>query len=84
MTARGCQALVVDMVVESRRPRRGHHVEIDGNQRPEWANCASVTATLTPSRHRALAEALLVAADEYGQMAGYGLITVLNQLVFPL
>jgi hypothetical protein len=33
---------------------------------------------------RALAEALLVAADEYGQMAGYGLITVLNQLVFPL
>ena len=33
-------------------------------------------------RTRALAQALLVAADEYEQMAGYDLITVLNNSCF--
>jgi hypothetical protein len=33
---------------------------------------------------RALAQALLVAADEHEQMAGYDQITILNNLVFRL
>ena len=41
-----------------------------------------VTSTLTPSRPALWAQALLVAAEEYEQMAGYDQVTVLNNSCF--
>jgi hypothetical protein len=61
--------------------KQTHYPALDGIQRPD-GQTARWSLHTDAEQARALAQALLVAADEYEQMAGYDQITVFNNSCF--